>query len=115
MDRRAVWDGVQSSGSGQSGHLIVGKGEHVRAPLQIGQQHILAVGFALGLEGDLEAGLIGVMGSERGEDLLEQRLVLLCAPHGQLDGLRSCSAFRGGLLSAAGRQWDQQQRAQQKR
>ncbi len=64
MNGRAVGDRVQSAGGGQRGHLVISEGEHVRAPLQIAQQNVLAVGLTLGLVGDLEAGLAGVMGLE---------------------------------------------------
>ena len=42
-DGPIVLNGVQPAGGGQRGHLVVGKGEHVRAPLQVAQQHVLAV------------------------------------------------------------------------
>ena len=64
LDDGAVPDGVQSAGGGQRGHLVVGKGENVRAALQITQQHVLAVGFALRLKGNLNVGLTGIMGLE---------------------------------------------------
>ena len=57
-----IFHGVQPAGGSQGGHLIVGKGEDIRSVLQIPQQHVLAVGFALGLVGDAKIGLAGVAG-----------------------------------------------------
>ena len=106
MDGRSVSDRVQPAGGGQRGHLVISEGEHVRAALQIAQKNVLAVGLALGLVSDLEAGLAGVMGLERSEELLEQRLILLRAPHCQRNGLICRRTVLGELLlrSAGGQQ-----------
>ena len=94
-------DGVQRAGGGQGGHLVVGKGEHICAILQVAQQNVLAVGFALGLVGNLKAGLSSVLGLEGGENLLKEGFVLLRAPNRQGDGLIGRLAAAGRLVPAA--------------
>ena len=106
MDVRRLPNGVQAAGCRQSGHLVICKGKDVGAALQIPQKDVLAVGFALGLVGDLEIGLAGVPGLEGGENFPKEGFVLLRSPYSQLDGAATSllAAAAGGrrLLGAAG-------------
>ena len=102
-----VFNGIQSPGGSQGGNLVIGEGKHVGPILQISKQHVLAVGLALGLIGNLEAGLSGVMILERGKNLLEKRLVLLGAPNSQRNRFHLVfrpAAHRIRMFPATGRQ-----------
>ncbi len=115
-DGLGVFHGVQPAGGSQGGHLIVGKGEDVRSVLQIPQQHVLAVGFALRLEGDLKAGFPGVTCLEGGDDLLKKGLVFLRPPDGQGNGLRLDAGRRGRRrLFPAGREQKEDSQGQEER